>query len=123
MRVLTAAGLQRLVEVFSAPTGFDVTVGIGMLLVIDRSEVRISVWAIGTRLLSSLLIGLTLIAVFNLTGVERAVLLPLCVAPVGFNTVTFASMENLHLRLATGTVSLSLVTSLVLVPAVLLAVA
>jgi predicted permease len=54
---------------------------------------------------------------------ERAVLLTLCVAPVGFNTVTFASLENLDLRLATGTMSLSLAAGLVLVPAMLLLVA
>jgi predicted permease len=115
--------LLRLVDVFAAPTGFLVTIGIGMLLVIERSEMRVSVWAIATRLCTSLLIGLALIAVFGLTGLERAVLLTLCVAPVGFNTVTFASLENLDLRLATGTTSLSLAASLVLVPAVLLVAA
>jgi hypothetical protein len=74
------------------------------------------------RLGTSLLIGVGIIALFDLTGVERAVLLALCVAPVGFNTVTFASLENLDVRLATGTTSLSLIAGLVLVPGVLLAV-
>jgi malate permease and related proteins len=115
--------LQRLLEAFGAPTSFLVTIGIGMLLVIERSEMRVSAWAIATRLCTSLLIGLALIAAFDLTGLERAVLLTLCVAPVGFNTVTFASLENLDLRLATGTTSLSLAASLVLVPVVLLAAA
>jgi hypothetical protein len=115
--------VQHLIDAFGAPTSFLVTIGIGMLLVIERAEMRVSAWAIATRLGTSLLIGLVLIAVFDLTGLERAVLLTLCVAPVGFNTVTFASLENLDLRLATGTTSLSLATSLVLVPVVLLAVA
>lgn len=112
--------LLSLVDAFGAPTSFLVTIGIGMLLVIERPEMRISVWAIATRLCTSLLIGLALIAAFGLTGMERAVLLTLCVAPVGFNTVTFASLENLDLRLATGTTSLSLAAGLVLVPAMLL---
>jgi predicted permease len=113
---------QRLVDVFGAPTGFLLTVGIGMLLVVERAEIRVGMWAIATRLATSLLIGAAVIALFNLTGVERAVLLALCVAPVGFNTVTFASLENLDVRLATGTISLSLIAGLVLVPGVLLAV-
>ena len=116
-------GLQQLIDVFAAPTGFLLTVGIGMLLVIERAEIRVSMWAVATRLATGLLIGLGVVALFGLTGVERAVLLTLCVAPVGFNTVTFASLENLDIRLATGTTSLSLIAGLVLVPAVLLAVA
>jgi hypothetical protein len=114
---------QLLIDAFAAPTGFLVTIGIGMLLAIERSELRVSAWAIATRLATSLLIGVVLVAAFDLTGLERAVLLTLCVAPVGFNTVTFASLENLDLRLAAGTTSLSLAAGLVLVPVVLLAVA
>lgn len=116
------AALQRVIEVFGAPTGFLLTVAIGMLLVLERTEVRLSLWAIATRLCTSLAIGLAFIALFDLTGVERAVLLTLAVAPVGFNTVTFASLEDLDLRLATSTASLSLAASLVLVPTVLLLV-
>lgn len=124
-----AAGLrasdaaQQVVDVFAAPTGFLLTIGIGMLLVIERAEMRLGLRAIATRLCTSLLIGVAVIVLFNLTGVERAVLLTLCVAPVGFNTVTFASLENLDTGLATGTISLSMVAGLVLVPAMLLAVA
>lgn len=123
--VVNVAGLRvpqvltDLADAFGGPTSFLITVGIGMLLVFERGEVRIGVRAIATRLGTSLAIGLTVIAVFGLDGVERAVLLALCLAPVGFNTVTFASLEDLDVRLASGTVSLSLVASLVLVPAVL----
>jgi predicted permease len=112
--------VEQVIQFFGAPTGFLLTIGIGMLLVLERSDVRLSAWAFATRLGTSLLIGLALIAAFGLTGVERAVLLAVSVAPVGFNTLTFASLENLDLRLATGATSLSLVVSLVLVPVVLL---
>jgi predicted permease len=112
--------VEQVIQFFGAPTAFLLTIGIGMLLVLERSDVRVSAWAFATRLGTSLVIGLALIAAFDLTGVERAVLLAVSVAPVGFNTVTFASLENLDLRLATGAASLSLVASLVLVPAVLL---
>lgn len=119
--VAVPATVMEIVDVFARPTGFLITVGIGMLLVFDPDQVRLGVRAIATRLATSTLIVVTIIAVFDLTGVERAVLLALCVAPIGFNTVTFASLENLDVRLATGTASLSLLASLVLVPLVLVA--
>lgn len=105
---------------FAGPTSLLLTVGIGMLLRLERSELHVGVRAVATRLVTSLTIGLVVIAAFGLDGVERAVLLALCLAPVGFSTVTFASLEDLDVRLASGTVSLSLLASLVLVPAVLL---
>lgn len=113
----------QLVDAFARPTAFLVTIGIGMLLVIERSELRVGLWAVATRLCTGLAVAVIIVTVFGLTGVERAVLLTLAVAPVGFNTITFASLENLDLRLATGTASLSLAVSLVLVPLVLLFVA
>lgn len=114
------AAVQMIVDAFALPTAFLITIGIGMLLVLERDEVRVGVVAIATRLATSLLIGVAVVTAFGLDGVERAVLLTLCVAPVGFNTVTFATLEDLDIRLATGTVSLSLLASLVLVPTVLL---
>lgn len=113
--------LQVVIDAFALPTAFLVTIGIGMLLVLERDEVRVGMVAIATRLATSLLIGIGIVTLFGLDGIERAVLLTLCVAPVGFNTVTFATLEDLDVRLATGTASLSLVASLVLVPVVLLA--
>lgn len=115
------APVQDVATVFGAPTSFLLTIGIGMLLGFEPDELRLGVRAIATRLVTSLLIGGAVIAAFGLDGVERAVLLALCVAPIGFNTVTFAALENLDVRLATGTASLSLLAGLVLVPVVLLA--
>ncbi len=52
----------------------------------------------------------------GLSGVDRALLLLLAVAPVAF--ITFAALERLDVRLATATLSLSLLASLVLSPVV-----
>ncbi len=41
-------------------------------------------------------------------------ILLLCVAPIGFNTVTFASLEKLDVDFASSTLSLSLVVGVVL---------
>jgi predicted permease len=54
------------------------------------------------------------VLVFRLDGIDRTVILLIGVAPVGFVSVTFASLENLDVRLAVNALSLSLVSSLVL---------
>jgi predicted permease len=51
---------------------------------------------------------------------DRTIILLLGVAPVAFVTVTFASLENLDVDLATAVLSLSLAASLVLSLAVVL---
>jgi predicted permease len=51
---------------------------------------------------------------FGLAGIDRTIVLLLIVAPVGFASVTFASLEKLDVRLATSALSLSMVFSLVL---------
>ena len=45
---------------------------------------------------------------------DRTILLLLAVAPIGFVTVTFASLERLAVRLAGNALSLSMVGSFVL---------
>jgi predicted permease len=73
-----------------------------------------------TRLVSAMLVVAVMIAVLGLDGMDRTILLLLGVAPVAFVTVTFASLENLDVRLATSALSVSLAVSLVLSLAVAL---
>ncbi len=73
---------------------------------------------VGTRLATSLVVSAVLVSALGLSGVDRALLFLLAVAPVAFMTVTFAALESLDVRLATATLSLSLLASLVLSPVV-----
>ena len=50
----------------------------------------------------------------GLHGIDRTIILLLGVAPLAFASVTFASLENLDVRLATSALSLSLATSMIL---------
>jgi predicted permease len=67
-----------------------------------------------TRLVSAMLVLTVVILVLDLDEMDRTILLLLGVAPVAFVTVTFASLENLDIRLATSALSVSLAVSLVL---------
>jgi predicted permease len=99
---------------FSAPTGFLVTLATGIALAPRLSDVPHALRVVGVRLSTALLIGLGIIVAFDLHGIDRTTVLLFCVAPLAFSSVTFASLENLDVRLAAGTLSLSLVGGIVL---------
>jgi predicted permease len=106
---------------FAATTAVLIALGTGILLTLPRGgELRRAAAVVGTRLGTGLLVAGGGVLLLDLTGADRVLVLLLGVAPVAFVTVTFSALENLDVRLATTTLSLSLLTSLVLSPAVLL---
>jgi predicted permease len=86
----------------------------------DKGLRRAAVIA-GTRLAIGLTVAAAIVLIFGLKGVDRAVVLLLGAAPVAFNSVIFASLENLDVGLAVNALSLSLVASLILSIALALA--
>lgn len=105
-------------KTFSAPTGFLVTVAIGMVLHPKRAGLSISLRVIAMRTITALAVGLAVISIFDLTGIDRVAVLLMAVAPVAFSSATFASLENLDVKFAAGTLSVSLAIGIVLTTAV-----
>jgi predicted permease len=66
-----------------------------------------------------LLLGAVWVAVFELSGTTRAVVLAACMAPVGFNTLVFAAKAGLDREFAAAAVSVSLLLALVYLPLLL----
>jgi malate permease and related proteins len=99
---------------FAAAVPVLISLGIGILFEPAGGELRRAGVVVLTRLVSALTVGVLVILAFDLDEMDRTILLLLCVAPVAFVTVTFASLENLDVRLATSALSLSLATSLIL---------
>jgi predicted permease len=66
------------------------------------------------RMVGGLLIGLVFVELFSLTGVDRIAALLLSASPVGFNTVTFSSIEKLDDTFAASIVGMGLAAGLVL---------
>ena len=60
--------------------------------------------------------GLIYIGVFRLQGLEMVVALIASSAPAGYNTLTFASLENLDKEFAATLVSFTILIGMVLVP-------
>lgn len=82
---------------------------------VRRPEPR-SLQVAGLRLAGGLGFALTAVEVLGLSGLNRALVLFAGVAPVGFNTLVFASRERLDTEFASGAVSLSLLASLLYLP-------
>lgn len=71
---------------------------------------------VALRLVPGAVLGFAWVALFDLEGLERAVVLVGTLAPVGFNTLVFAARENLDRSLAASAVSASLLLALVYLP-------
>lgn len=69
------------------------------------------------RMIGGLAIGFLFVNLFNLTGVDRITALILSASPVGFNTITFSSLEKLDDEFAVSIVSMGLIVGLVLITA------
>lgn len=113
-RVVVPPEVAKPVAAIGSGTGLLIALGTGILLAPVREDLRKAALGVATRLASGLAVGAAVVLLFDLDAMDRTIVLLLSVAPVGFFSVTFASLENLDVRLATSALSLSLVTSLVL---------
>jgi predicted permease len=106
--------VERALDPFATATATIISIAVGIMLAFPREEVWKAAAIVAARLGSGLLVGVLLVVALGLDGMDRTILLLLAVAPVGFVTVTFASLERLDVRLAANALSLSMVGSFVL---------
>lgn len=108
------AGLATVVDTFAAASPFLIAVGTGILFLPVRGLVRRAGLFAGARLFIGLAVAALLVTALGLDDVDRGVLLLLGAAPLGFVIVTFASLEDLDVDLASQALALSLVASFAL---------
>ncbi|MGE5329101.1 MAG: AEC family transporter [Deltaproteobacteria bacterium] len=68
------------------------------------------------RMFVGLLLGFLFVYLFKLEGLNRLIVLIGASAPVGYNTLTFASMENLDKEYAASLVSYSILIGIIFIP-------
>lgn len=73
--------------------------------------------SLAIRMLGGLIIGVLFVKLFHLTGVDKSAALILAASPVGFNAITFSSIEKLDDEFAASIVSTGLIVGLVLISA------
>jgi len=76
--------------------------------------------AIIIRMFFGLLLGYVFVNLFNIEGLNRILVLLGSAAPVGYNTLTFASLEDLDKEYAASLVSYSILVGVFMVPAMIL---
>jgi predicted permease len=96
---------------FGSATAVVIPLGIGILFQPIGASLRRAGLLVATRLVTALVVAVAVVALLGLSGVDRTVLLLLGAAPLVFSVVTFASLENLDIRLATSALSLSMAVS------------
>jgi len=107
---------QPFVENVGNMTGPLIMLALGMLFQPKLLNLKPALVALALRMGLGLLVGLAIISIFNLSGVDQKTLLLLAAAPIGFNTVTFAALENLDEEFATNIVSIGLIAGLIVIP-------
>jgi predicted permease len=115
------AGIAGAIATFGSTTPVLIFLALGILFEAPVKGLRRAAVIVATRVATGLAFAWAIVLIFGLKGVDRAVILLLGVAPVAFNSVIFASLEHLDVRLALDALSLSLITSLILSVGVALA--
>ncbi len=89
-----------------------VMLAIGVYFTGAIKHVRLVMTSIGIRMIGGGILGMLFVTFFSLEGMVRFVVLFCSIAPVGFNTLVFSSLENLDKEFAAQVVSLALLIGL-----------
>jgi len=99
---------------FGSATTVVIPLGIGILFDPVGGSLRKAALIVGTRVGSGIFVAAAIVLLFGLDGMDRTIVLLFGVAPVAFSAVTFASLENLDVRLTTSALSLSLAIGVIM---------
>lgn len=99
----------------------DLTVPLLMLVIgfffhMKVTNLRALLLVIFIRMGAGLAAGLAVSSLLGLEGIARDIVVLGCATPVGYNTLTFTSLENLDREFAAGLVSISVLTGMIYVP-------
>jgi predicted permease len=91
------AAIAGVIATFASTTPVLIFLALGILFEPFDKGVRRAAVIVGTRLAIGLAVAAAIVLLFGLEGVDRTVVLLLGVSPVAFNSVIFASLENLDI--------------------------
>lgn len=92
---------------------------VGLLLELNFPHKLYLLYTIFLRMVFGLALGLIAVEMLHFTGLMRTITLMLAVAPSGFNTVMFSTLEDLDKEYAVGVLTVTLLISMVITPIIL----
>ncbi len=97
-------------------TGPLIMLALGFIFNFKILHLGASLAALFTRIGIGIAIGLAIVSVFGLQGIDKLTMLLLAASPIGINTIVFASLESLDEEYAASIVSIGLAVGLILMP-------
>ncbi|MDP8268039.1 MAG: AEC family transporter [Candidatus Tenebribacter davisii] len=106
-------------EIVGKPTIFLVILSLGIYFSPKITNLGKMLTVFSLRIGLGLLLGLLAVNIFNIDGIMRTLVILFCGAPVGYNTLIFASLEGLDKEFAASLVSISLLLGIIYVPIII----
>lgn len=116
--VETPAALAHLINVYTQAFVPLAALAIGMCIKFTLEDMRDNVIVMAIRYGVSIVIGVAIVLIAGLDGIDRAIVLCIATAPIGFSTLTFANLENLDQTFAAKSLSISFAFSTILTSSV-----
>jgi len=105
-----------LLDIVGKPTIFLVILSLGIYFSPKITNLGKMLTVFSLRIGLGLILGLLAVNLLNIEGIMRTLIVIFCGAPVGYNTLVFASLEELDKEFAASLVSISLLLGIVYVP-------
>jgi len=108
-----------LLEIVGKPTIFLIIFSLGIYFSPRITNLGKMFTVFALRIGLGMLLGVAAVNLLNITGIMRNLIVIFCGAPVGYNTLIFASLEGLDKEFAASLVSISLLLGIIYVPLLL----
>lgn len=103
-------------EIVGKPTIFLVILSLGIYFSPKITNLGKMLTVFSLRIGLGMMLGLLVVNLLNIEGIMRTLVVIFCGAPVGYNTLIFASLEELDKEFAASLVSISLLLGIIYVP-------
>jgi hypothetical protein len=108
--------IENFLTVIGEPTVFLMLLSLGIYFHPKPQNIKKIAAVLSIRIGLGFLIGLSLVAIFNFSGMLKTLIILFCAAPVGYNTLVFSSLEKLDEEFAASIVSISLLAGIIYIP-------
>jgi predicted permease len=93
-----------------------ILLALGLKLSFKFKQPKLIAAAVLVRMVFGFAVSLVFVKIFSIDGIAAEVILLIGAAPIGFNSITFAEMENLDAKYAAAQVSLALILAMIFMP-------